>query len=315
MSTSIIKAFMNGSIFPILVFLALLSAMLLYSLMLADVDTKTYEYGMFRALGFRKRMLVGMIMEQSLGFSVPGLTLGVLVAMILNVELRKLIFISAQNYLTYTLTGSSIIIGITFGLLMPVIANYLPIKSAMDMSLRNSLDLNRRTDGEFGVKIQKLEEIGIDTNSLIVSLLLIGIGFTAYYMVPYAFINNDMTMANIILNMLLILIIVGLTLICVLIYPFLEWMLLWVTMKTCCKKDRRLMRVIEKNINGHRKRNSKTSIMFTLAISFMIYSASSFDLIMDFIEKPVLQSIGADMAAFNLNGYIPEIPIADFLDL
>ena len=62
--------------------------MLLYSLMLSDVDSKTYDYAMLRALGFRKRMLVGMIIEQSLGFSLPGLFLGIIIAWILNVEIR-----------------------------------------------------------------------------------------------------------------------------------------------------------------------------------------------------------------------------------
>ena len=314
LATSDIKSFMNGSILPILIFLSLLSAMLLYSLMLADVDSKTYEYGMLRALGFRKQMLVGMITEQSLMFSLPGLTIGIFVAWILNIQLRKLIFISAQNYMTYELTSTAILIGVSFGLIMPLLANYLPIRSALGMTLRNSLDLNRRTDGEIGVKIKKLEDIGIDTNSLIVSFLLIGIGFTTYYLVPYAFFHNDMTMANSILNCLLILIIIGLTLICVLVFPYLEWALLWIAMNSCCKKDKRLMRVIETNMNGHRRRNSKTSIMFTLAISFLIFSASSFELILSLIEKSVLQLIGADMVAVSFLDYVPEIPIANFLD-
>ena len=66
----------------------MLSAMLLYSLMLSDVDSKTYEYGMLRALGFRKRMLVGMIIEKSFSFSLPGIFLGVIIAWIFNVLLR-----------------------------------------------------------------------------------------------------------------------------------------------------------------------------------------------------------------------------------
>ena len=69
--------------------------MLLYSLMLSDVDSKTYEYGMLRALGFRKRMLVGMIFEQSLGFSIPGIFFGVIIAWIFNIMLRQIIFIEA----------------------------------------------------------------------------------------------------------------------------------------------------------------------------------------------------------------------------
>ena len=66
----------------------MLSAMLLYSLMLSDVDSKTYEYGMLRALGFKKRMLIGMIIEQSFSFSLPGIFLGVIIAWIFNVLLR-----------------------------------------------------------------------------------------------------------------------------------------------------------------------------------------------------------------------------------
>lgn len=42
-------------------FLAILSSQLLYSLMLSDVDQKTYEYGMLRALGFQSSHLVSMI--------------------------------------------------------------------------------------------------------------------------------------------------------------------------------------------------------------------------------------------------------------
>ena len=145
-------------------FLSFLSAMLLYSLMLSDVDSKTYEYGMLRALGFRKHMLVLMIVEQSLGFSLPGLFLGVVIAGILNVMLRSIIFIQSQNYMGYSLTTSAVVIGVTFGLFMPVLANYLPIRAAMGKNLRSSLDLSKRTDDEIGIKVKKLEDIGIDTN-------------------------------------------------------------------------------------------------------------------------------------------------------
>ena len=55
------------------------------------------------------------------------------------------------------MTVNSIVIGVTFGIIMPVIANYLPIRVAMGKTLRASLDLSKRTDGEIGVKVQKLE--------------------------------------------------------------------------------------------------------------------------------------------------------------
>ena len=138
--------------------------MLLYSLMLSDVDSKTYEYGMLRALGFTKNHLVGVITLKSMSFSFPGLIFGVFVAFVLNIGLRMLIFIEAENYSYYTLTLGAIIIGVVFGLTMPMISNYFPIQAAMGKNLRNSLDLSRRNKEEIGIRIEKLEDVGISIN-------------------------------------------------------------------------------------------------------------------------------------------------------
>ena len=89
------KDFLNATLVTVIVFLALLSAMLLYSLMLSDVDGKTYEYGMLRALGFKKAHLMSMISMQSALFSIPGLIFGILVAFIFNILLREIIFMEA----------------------------------------------------------------------------------------------------------------------------------------------------------------------------------------------------------------------------
>ena len=60
-TTSTMKTFLDSTLITIIVFLSMLSAMLLYSLMLSDVDSKTYEYGMLRSLGFKKTHLLSMI--------------------------------------------------------------------------------------------------------------------------------------------------------------------------------------------------------------------------------------------------------------
>jgi ABC-type antimicrobial peptide transport system permease subunit len=60
--------------------------------MLSDVEEKTYQYGMLRALGFRNKNLIALISLQSFSFSVPGLLGGLLVAYILNIIARYFIF-------------------------------------------------------------------------------------------------------------------------------------------------------------------------------------------------------------------------------
>ena len=56
----------------------------------------------------------------------------------------------------------------------------------MGKNLRNSLDLSRRNKEEIGIKIEKLEDVGISVNQMIVAIVLIVIGFTTYYLVPYS---------------------------------------------------------------------------------------------------------------------------------
>ena len=115
------------------------------------------------------------------------------------------------------------------------------------------------------------------------------------------------------LNLVLILVIIGLTFICILLFEYLERLILWLAINTCCRCDKRLHHVITKNMEAHKPRNSKTSLMFTLAISFLIFSASSFHLISTMVKKQAMSYIGADIKAVNLLGYLDEVPISEFL--
>lgn len=95
--TTKVQDFLNATFFTVIIFLAILASMLVFSLMLGDVDGKTYEYGMLRALGFKKPYLVTMITFSSFSFSLPGVVIGVFVAFILNVMIREAIFMEASN--------------------------------------------------------------------------------------------------------------------------------------------------------------------------------------------------------------------------
>jgi len=94
-----------------------------------------------------------MIMLQSLIYSVPGIILGLAVALTLNVAIRFLLFSISSNALDYGLSSTSLYIGITFGVIMPMISILLPIKSALSKNLRSSLDLNHRSNGEKSVEL------------------------------------------------------------------------------------------------------------------------------------------------------------------
>ena len=163
--TASIQDYFNSNMVTIIIFLSILSSMLMYSLVLQDVNSKTYEYGMLRALGFKKIDLIEVVSLKSSIFSVAGLFLGMIVAVLINIALREVLFLDASNYLSYDLTSVAIWIGIMFGIVTPLVANYLPIKESLSKDLRNSLDLTRSdASATIGIKIERLEEVGVNLN-------------------------------------------------------------------------------------------------------------------------------------------------------
>ena len=94
----------------------------------SEYESKYYEYGVLRSLGFMKQHLVQIVTFKSLTMSAYGIALGILTAYLLNILIR--IFISL--YLGYTMTYNpsvlSIVIGTLLGLIIPLISNYVPVK-------------------------------------------------------------------------------------------------------------------------------------------------------------------------------------------
>lgn len=129
------------------------------------------------------------------------------------------------------------------------------------------------------------------------SFMLVGIGFSTFYFIPLSFIKGRQTMFFLILQLVLFLIVIGLAFMATLLFKPLESLILWISMHTCCRKDRRLKQVIEKNMEGHRQRNNKTSTMFTLAVSFLIFSATSFNLMSTILGDVGTQQAGANIMA------------------
>lgn len=86
--TTQLESILEANFLICIIFLIILSSMLVFSLMLSDVDGKTYEYGMLRALGFKKPYLVTMITISSFSFSIPGCLGGICVAFVMNILLR-----------------------------------------------------------------------------------------------------------------------------------------------------------------------------------------------------------------------------------
>ena len=66
-------------------FLWILSVLLVYSLMLGNVDERAYEFGMMRSLGFKKNNLIYLILLKGIFFAIPGIIFGLISSYIINI--------------------------------------------------------------------------------------------------------------------------------------------------------------------------------------------------------------------------------------
>jgi ABC-type antimicrobial peptide transport system permease subunit len=87
-AAELVIIFTNQGFSTIMVFLGIISMQLIYSLMMSDIEDKTYEFGMLRALGFSKSNIIITISYQAVMFIIPGLSSGIIMAWILNYMMR-----------------------------------------------------------------------------------------------------------------------------------------------------------------------------------------------------------------------------------
>jgi ABC-type antimicrobial peptide transport system permease subunit len=82
--TVFVRLFLDNIFAAVVTLLVLLSALLVFALLLGDVEAKTYEYGMLRALGMRHSALVQILLMKSTLFSIGGISTGLLCAWLFN---------------------------------------------------------------------------------------------------------------------------------------------------------------------------------------------------------------------------------------
>ena len=106
---SIVKIFLDNIFNSVMFFLSILCILLIYSLMLGNVDERNYEFGMLRALGYKKDSLKTLIVMQAVFFSIPAIILALIVCYIFNVVVSYFLFNYSGLTSTYQLNPNTII--------------------------------------------------------------------------------------------------------------------------------------------------------------------------------------------------------------
>jgi hypothetical protein len=202
-----------GLVFSIIVILFIvISILLIYSLLMISVETKTFENGVLRLVGLSKANCVHMILVQSIMFVIPSIifgygasipTLGYLYKYLYKnqpaVKLSKLPSVFAS------------IVALVLGLIIPLVSSIIPIRLALAKNLNESLVANR----------SKSKGVIVTTNDgstnagpyLLFGGVAVIAGMSIFYFLPVAVLSFNIGLVLQIFFLILLGLIFGLTLI------------------------------------------------------------------------------------------------------
>ena len=117
-----------GLLFGIIVVLFVaISVLLIYSLLLISVETKTWENGVLRMLGMGKWSCIGMIITQSIMFVLPS----ILCAYIASIPILKVVygfmFKDDNIHVVPIPQPAATIQAVSLGFLIPLVGSIVPI--------------------------------------------------------------------------------------------------------------------------------------------------------------------------------------------
>ncbi|BFU20761.1 efflux ABC transporter, permease domain containing protein [Entamoeba histolytica HM-1:IMSS-B] len=277
--------------FIVIVF-AFMGGLLIYSLLITDVESKTYEFGMLRALGLLKSLLIEILVVESTTFSIIGVVIGLILGYSLSLIANFLITSLADLPMTYTPSWKSIVIPLLIGFIVPLISNIIPIKKALSKTLRNSLDLYHSTVNEVNVTIKKIKSIGVRPSLIIISLVMIIASFITYYVIPMSLLQMKLDILFICFLLVLLSFLAGLCLLSQIIQPFIQNLITYIIITPFQSATQS---IVLKNLNSHSPRNKKTALMLTVVISFILFAGAVFSLSESTIINEVKLTSGADI--------------------
>lgn len=292
-----LSLFLGLIITIIITILSILSIILIYSLLLINVETRTFELGVLRLMGMSKMGIIIIVLLKSFSYSLPGWLFGLIFGQLSYLFISQLLSYYLEIQLNYFLSIKSILISSLIGLIIPILSSILPILSAFQLSLNESLDTIRSKSKAVKYSIERSSDGGIHWPTIIIGSVGTIFGFSIYYFMPLSLLSFNLTLLlylffGILLSMLLGLVLLSLNLE-TLLESILTFFFFW--------ENQGIQEIVKKNLISHRIRNRKTTIMFSLSLAFIIFISISFDLQTQSVRYETLQRFGTRINLITLS--------------
>jgi ABC-type antimicrobial peptide transport system permease subunit len=259
----------------ILALFVVISIILVYSLLLVNVQQKSFEIGIKRMVGETKTGLVKDVVIQTFFFSIPGIVLAFLWWF---PTLRLIYYYEFELKLNLKMdpnpTKVAILNGFFLGIIIPLVSSFMPIKAALSQNLNDALDYTRSQTKAVVIQIidPQNQNIGI---SVIFGAISTMYGIAIYILLPQWMMSLDFGLMLKIFFLILIGLLLGLILIATNIQFIIE---IIITKLFFWWEKQSIWVLILKNLVAHRLRNSYTSLVYALSLSFLILWVVSYSL-------------------------------------
>jgi len=278
-----------GLIFDIILLLfVIISILLVYSLLMISVETKTFEIGVMRMVGLSQGGIVAMVLLQGLMFVLPAIVAAFLLCVPTLFSLYSALLTKDLGVANDPVPAlGSVLQALALGLVIPAAASVQPIRVSLSKSLGDALDYQRaKSQANFEAALSKPNS----RTQILVGSLTVVYGLSIYYLLPVAMLELDLQLILRIFLLILMGMLLGLTLLSFNLVRLLEIAIVHVFLVF---EPRSTKKLILKNLEAHKMRNKMTSLIFALALGFIIFLVVSYNLQLQSAQMLTLQREGS----------------------
>jgi ABC-type antimicrobial peptide transport system permease subunit len=118
-----------------------LSVLLIYSLLMLSVESKSFEFGVMRMVGLSKDNIIILVILQSFMFVVPSIISGFAVSLT-ALQIGKY-YAETQMQMDFEAIPSafSVMQALFLSTMIPLLSSLLPIRVVLDRNLNDALDI------------------------------------------------------------------------------------------------------------------------------------------------------------------------------
>ncbi|KAM9990763.1 hypothetical protein ACTFIY_006805 [Dictyostelium cf. discoideum] len=264
-----------GQLLNLIVFVfLLLSILLIYTTLMIDVDSMTFNNGVFRMLGAKFSFIIQLIVSKTIIFTLPSIIIGLIISQIfLAIIVDQLKRFTNSDEISNYLTVDSIVYSILLGFLIPMVSLILPIRKALSFSLGEQLDISRSNISS-SHQITTIDKDSTDAEYRkylsLIGLSLSALGIVGCVLLPKLLLSGNFSSLLALLFGLLILVLIAAIFLMMNFHLIISKTLVYIITLIDPFAKIIIRIILYKNLISHKKKNKSTIFMFGISVSLII---------------------------------------------